>query len=124
MSIPVDPRYTLRASGNVEPISEWGQDSDGKRTRLDTQATSPDGVPLWAVEVLRQTRSFGQDKTVAVPVEVASRTMPAPEAFAPLGFQNLTVDFFVRRGGTLGERWAADGLADADTLDELLDDEK
>lgn len=122
MSIPVDPRYTLRASGNVEPVAEWGQDAEGKRTRLDTQATSPDGVPLWAVEVLRQTRTFGQDKTVAVPVEVASRTMPAPEAFAPLGFQNLAVEFFVRRGGTLGERWTADGLADPDTLDELIDE--
>lgn len=122
MSIPVDPKYTLIASGNVEPVSEWGEGEGGKRVRLDTQATSPDGVPLWHVEVLRQVSAFGQDKTAAVPVSVASRTMPTPAAFTPVGFEGLAVDFFVRKGGQLGERWSATGILDPDALEELLSD--
>lgn len=126
MSIPVDPRYRLRATGNVEPVAEWGEGEGGKRVRLDTQATSPQGLPLWNLEVLRQVRNFGENKTVAVPVEVASRTMPAPPSFEPVAFENLSVEFFIRKGGVLGERWSAEGIADAgtDALGELIDEDQ
>lgn len=123
MSIPVDPRYTLVASGNVTPVPEWGEGEGGKRLRLDTQAVSADGVPLWHVEVLRQVSQFGEEKTAAVPVSVASRTVPTPQAFTPVGFEGLEVDFFVRKGGQLGERWSATGMLDPDALEELLSDD-
>lgn len=109
--IPVDPTYRLVASGNVEPAREWGVDGDGKRKPLDTQASSEVGTPLWEVEVLRSVTSFGATRTAAVNVQVGSNTEPKVQPFEEVAFKNLQVEFFPRKGGGLGERWVAEGLA-------------
>lgn len=120
MSIPVDPSYRLIASGNVEAVREWTETEQGRR-RSDVQASNDQGIPLWQVEVLRSVQVFGETKTAAVPVQVAAKTEPVPEAFAPVGFDHLTVEFFVRKGGALGERWEAEGLVDP--LTEVLEED-
>lgn len=120
--IPVDStRFQPIATGNVSPVSEWTE-VDGKRKRSDVQATSEQGLPLWNVEILRQVRSFGEEKTVAMSVEVGSKTLPKIEAFSPVRFESLSVDFYVTRDKQLGQRWSAEemGEADSSALDEVL----
>lgn len=120
--IPVDSaRFRPIATGNVSAVAEWSE-VDGKRKRTDVQATNDAGLPLWNVEILRQVRSFGEEKTVAMFVEVGSKTLPKIEAFSPVKFENVSVDFYVTRDKQLGQRWSAEemGEADSSALDEVL----
>lgn len=119
--IPVDStRLTLIATGNCEPVMEWGEDASGKRTRLETQEVrDSDRLPLWEVEVLRKSVAFGRETTVITPVIVGSRTAPEPPEFQPVEFEDLVADFYPRKNGGMGERWTAKALS-GDALDEVL----
>lgn len=117
--IPVDStRLTLISTGNVSPVMEWGEDGDGKRTRLETQEVR-DGLPMWEVEVLRKATNFGRETTVITPVLVGSRTAPEAPEFQPVQFEELSAEFFPRKAGGMGERWTAKALS-GDVLDEVL----
>lgn len=111
--IPVDAdRLTPFATGNVNPVPVWTENADGSRSRSDAQATNESGVPLWNVEILRQTVQFGEGRMSAVSVQVPAPQMPNPEPMTPAKFRGLEADFYVSRN-QLRERWTAEGIEPA-----------
>lgn len=111
--IPVDAsRLNPLATGNINPVMTWNTNPDGSRSRSDVQATNQDGVPLWNVEILRTVRSFGEDRTEGVNVEVPAAAMPAIKQLSPVAFRDLEADFYVSRGN-LRQRWSASALHDS-----------
>lgn len=110
-TIPVDmSRMQLIGTGNVEPMREWSEGADGRNRPTDVQATGQDGVPLWSVEVLRQDKVFGSEKTVSAQVTVPSRTQPEIKAFAPIALRGVEVSVYAAKNGGMRESWRAESL--------------
>lgn len=75
--VPVQMTGTMQVAGDVVAVQEW---NDGQRT--GNQATNREGVPLWNVPVLMQTKNFG--KRVMMPVTVMVASEKEPCAFGDL----------------------------------------
>ncbi len=117
-SYAVDSKRTsLMATGIVEAVPEWEDLPDGRRRPSGVQARDEDsGVPLWQVEVIYQQSSWGRTATVTNRVTVPSQIEPVVTAFAPVGFEGLSVEVRVnRKSGALAEVWRADALSTTTT---------
>jgi len=114
-SYAVDSKgQSMVATGIVEEVVEWREGADGKRQRTDVQARNEDtGMPLWGVEVIYRTESWGRESTVTARVTVGAETRPAPGFFSPITFTNLHVDVRVNKAGGLVETWRAEAIASA-----------
>ncbi|MCF4123223.1 hypothetical protein L1785_19825 [Antribacter sp. KLBMP9083] len=106
-------RQQMVATGVVEPVMEWIETADGKRRPGDSQARHEDtGAPLWGVEVVYQSESWGRVSTESVKVTVPAREMPAPSLFTPIQFNDLVASVRVdRRNNGLSTSWEASGIA-------------
>lgn len=110
MAIPVDTiRFQPVATGNISPIPVWKEVKGGTNERTDVQASNDSGIPLWSVEILRDTESFGQKKMVPTSVTVPSATLPEIPLLTAIKFEGLEVDFFVSKG-QIRERWQAESI--------------
>ena len=106
-------RQQMVATGVVEPVMEWVETADGKRRPGDNQAREQDtGLPLWGVEVVYQSESWGRVSTESVKVTVPAQAMPAPSLFTPIQFNDLVASVRVdRRNNGLSTSWEAAGIA-------------
>ncbi|MBE1878777.1 hypothetical protein [Myceligenerans pegani] len=109
-------RQQMAATGVVEAMPEWVETADGKRRPGENQARhEATGLPLWGVEVLYQTESWGRVSTETVKVAVPAMTEPAPGMFRPIVFEGLTANARVdRRNNGLSVSWEAEGIASID----------
>jgi len=102
----------MTATGIVEEVVEWREGADGKRQRTDVQARNEDtGMPLWGVEVIYRTESWGRESTVTARVTVGAEARPTLGFFTPITFTNLHVDVRVSKAGALVETWRAEAIA-------------
>ncbi|WP_129782865.1 hypothetical protein [Promicromonospora panici] len=111
-------RQQMVATGVVEPVMEWVETAEGKRRPGDNQARQENtGLPLWGVEVVYQSESWGRVSTESVKVTVPAMQMPAPSLFTPIQFEDLVASVRVdRRSGGLTTSWEAAAIAQmADT---------
>ncbi|GHH80419.1 hypothetical protein [Promicromonospora soli] len=106
-------RQAMVATGVVEPVMEWIETADGKRRPGDNQARQEgSGLPLWGVEVVYQSESWGRVSTESVKVTVPAQAMPAPSLFTPIQFNDLVASVRVdRRSGGLTTSWEAAAIA-------------
>lgn len=106
-------RQAMVATGVVEPVMEWVETAEGKRRPGENQARQEgSGLPLWGVEVVYQSESWGRVSTESVKVTVPSQGMPAPSLFSPIQFEDLVASVRVdRRNGGLTTSWEAAGIA-------------
>lgn len=110
-TIPVDmSRIDLIGTGNVTPTMEWAQGADGKNRPSDVQAVNEQNVPLWSVEVLRQDRVFGTEKTVSTQITVPHHTEPQIKAFSPIAMHGVEVNVYSTKNGGMRESWRAEGI--------------
>ncbi|MFD6138873.1 hypothetical protein [Promicromonospora sp. NPDC060271] len=107
-------RQQMMATGVVEPVNEWIETADGKRRPGDIQARDENtGAPLWGVEVVYQSVSWGRVSTESVKVTVPAREMPAPSLFSPIKFEDLVASVRVdKRNNGLSTSWEASGIAE------------
>lgn len=103
-------RQGLKATGVVEDVMEWADTLDGRRRPTDVPARSESGLPLWSVEVLYSTESFGRPATVVARVTVPAAVAPKPNPMSAVSFVGLSVDVSPRRNGGIRESWRADGI--------------
>jgi len=109
-------RSVMLATGIVGDVKEWAVDAEGRRRPSDVQAIDRDaegngsGLPLWGVEVVYTSSSWGRVSTCTALVSVPLREKPSVEAFKPLVFEGLVVDVSVNKAKGLTERWSASGL--------------
>ncbi|MBO0609443.1 hypothetical protein [Myceligenerans salitolerans] len=108
-------RQQMAATGVVEAVPEWVE-VDGKRRPGENQARHEGtGLPLWGVEVLYQTESWGRVSTETVKVTVPAMTEPVPSMFRSIVFEGLTANARVdRRNNGLSVSWEAEGIASID----------
>ncbi|WP_026876772.1 hypothetical protein [Jiangella gansuensis] len=107
-------RQAMTATGIVEPVMAWIDGPDGKRRpskdSQDHDAKPEDGGtgwPLWGVEVMYITESFGRQSTATAKVTVSAPDMPVIQPLTPITFKGLTVDCGTTRSGGFFERWRA-----------------
>lgn len=107
-------RQQMVATGVVEPVMEWVETAEGKRRPGDNQARQDGtGLPLWGVEVVYQSESWGRVSTESVKVTVPAMEMPAPSLFTPIQFNDLVASVRVdRRNNGLSTSWEAAGIAE------------
>jgi hypothetical protein len=107
-------RQQMMATGVVEPVNEWIETADGKRRPGEVQARHEDtGAPLWGVEVVYQSVSWGRVSTESVKVTVPAREMPAPSLFSPIKFADLVASVRVdKRNGGLSTSWEAGAIVE------------
>jgi hypothetical protein len=107
-------RQQMVATGVVEPVMEWVETAEGKRRPGDVQARHEDtGAPLWGVEVVYQSASWGRVSTESVKVTVPAREMPAPSMFTPIKFDELVAAVRVdRRNNGLSTSWEASNIVE------------
>ncbi|PUB28591.1 hypothetical protein C8K30_1037 [Promicromonospora sp. AC04] len=107
-------RQQMVATGVVEPVMEWVETAEGKRRPGDNQARQDGtGLPLWGVEVVYQSESWGRVSTESVKVTVPAMEMPAPSLFTPIQFSDLVASVRVdRRNNGLSTSWEAAGIAE------------
>jgi hypothetical protein len=109
-------RHVMLATGIVSPVMEWATDAEGRRRPSEVQAVDRDdegngsGLPLWGVEAVYTSSSWGRVSTATALVSVPAREKPRVEAFKPVSFDGLVVDVSVNRAKGLTERWSAAGL--------------
>jgi hypothetical protein len=111
-------RQSMLATGVVEPVMEWVETAEGKRRPGDNQARQEGtGLPLWGVEVVYQSESWGRVSTESVKVTVPAMEMPAPSLFTPIQFNDLVASVrVIRANGGLSTSWEAGSIAEmADT---------
>lgn len=103
-------RQELIATGIVGPIMEWSDTPDGRR-QSDLQARDENtGMPLWSVEVVYRSESFGREYSVTAGVTVGAVERPHPPAYSQVQFDGLRVDARVNKAGGLSERWSAEAI--------------
>jgi hypothetical protein len=103
-------RQVMFATGIVDAVDEWA-DVQGKRTRTGAQAVTPEGVPVWGVEVTYRESSFGRESTVTAKVQVPLKDQPTPGFMSPIVFAGLVAEARVQRAsGALITSWRADGI--------------
>ena len=107
-------RQAMTATGIVEPVMAWIDGLDGKRRpskdAQDHDAKPEDGGtgwPLWAVEVMYLTESFGRQSTMTANVTVAAPDKPVIQSLTPVTFKGLFVDAGITKNKTFFERWRA-----------------
>ena len=107
-------RQQMVATGVVEPVMEWVETAEGKRRPGDNQARQDGtGLPLWGVEVVYQSESWGRVSTESVKVTVPALEMPAPSLFTPIQFNDLVASVRVdRRNNGLSTSWEAGSVAE------------
>ena len=107
-------RQAMTATGIVEPSMEWEETPEGKkRPSKDKQARDENtGMPLWNVEVLYVTESFGRRSTVAARVTVGHEQEPQISPMTPIGFHGLRVEVRTNKAGGFAEYWNAEALMD------------
>jgi len=107
-------RQQMVATGVVEPVMEWVETAEGKRRPGDNQARQDGtGLPLWGVEVVYQSESWGRVSTESVKVTVPAMEMPAPSLFTPIQFRDLVASVRVdRRNNGLSTSWEAADIAE------------
>lgn len=104
-------RQGLRATGIVEAVQEWAEDTaTGRRRPTDVQARSEGGAPLWAVEVTFLTESFGRLSTAVAKVTVPAPEQPGVAIGEVVPFTGLSVQANSTKTGGLRESWQADGI--------------
>ena len=109
-------RQQMAATGVVEAMPEWVETAEGKRRPGENQARQVEtGLPLWGVEVLYQTESWGRVSTETVKVTVPAMEQPDPGMFKPIVFAGLVANARVdRRTNGLSVSWEAEGIASID----------
>jgi len=115
-SYPIDShRQPTTGTGIVEPVMEWEEGPDGKRKPSKTKQARHEatGMPLWGVEVLYVSSSFGRKSTVAAKVEVGHEEEPKPAPMTPIGFVGLRVEVRPNKSGGFVEYWSAEALMES-----------
>jgi hypothetical protein len=80
----------MLATGIVAMVQEWIKTADGTRKPSDEQARDEaTGMPLWGVEVMYRSESYGRESTATAMVEVGSVEQPHPEPLTPIRFDRL-----------------------------------
>ncbi len=104
------PRQNIATTGVVGTVMEWIDTPEGRR-QSETQARDENtGMPLWTVEIIYRSESFGREYTVTAAVTVGALERPEPAAFSPISFEGLTVTVRVNKAGAMVERWQAEGI--------------
>jgi hypothetical protein len=107
-------RQPMVATGIVDEVKEWEDKPGGGRRPSDRQARDEQtGMPLWGVEVMYPQTAFGRTTTVTAKVAVGCVDQPAPQLYAPVGFEGLTVEARTNKSGGWSEQWRAESLAEA-----------
>lgn len=75
--------FTLVSDLEPEPVYEWQEGADGKRRPSNVQETV-DGKPLWQLQVMARSVSFGRAEPTFFTLQLASRTKPNAEEFLGL----------------------------------------
>lgn len=103
-------KQPMAATGIVEPLMEWVE-VGGKRQQSDSQSRHEGtGMPLWGLEVMYRTSSWGREETVTAKVIVGAEVQPEPRPYSAVVFANLHADVYVK-AGRLVERWSAESIA-------------
>lgn len=103
-------RQELIATGIVGAVMEWIDTPEGRR-QSDMQARDENtGMPLWSVEVVYRSESFGREYSVTAGVTVGAVERPNPPAYSAVQFEGLRVDARVNKAGGLSERWSAEAI--------------
>lgn len=114
MLIPVDTkRFEPVLTGKYAPSYKW-EEIDGKKTRTNVQDKNSEGLPLWEVEFLVHEEYFGKEVTSVERVTVASAIEPNIKRYSVAEFENLSVSFYLGRGGVISKRWVAEGIVEND----------
>lgn len=106
-------RQPMISTAIVEKSMEWVQTSDGKMRPGEVQARDENtGMPLWNVEVMYQSTSWGRTSSLTAMVTVGAEDEPKPQPLTPITFTGLTVSVSKNKAGGITERWAAEGIKD------------
>lgn len=104
-------KQPMAATGIVEPMMTWVEDRKGQRSQSDTQERHEQtGMPLWGVEVMYRTSSWGREETVTAKVTVGAEDEPQPRPYSALLFTNLRAEVYLKQGRLI-ERWSAESIA-------------
>ncbi len=95
-TLPVDAARLsgLIVAGPVRPVSVYAAGPDGSRSRTDVQATNPDGVPMWTVELA----TFTDDGLASMRVKFPAAAEPVLPLQAPATVRGLVAGA-MRDGG-------------------------
>ncbi|WP_147375587.1 hypothetical protein [Jiangella rhizosphaerae] len=105
-------RQMMTATGVVNAVHEWEDAPDGSRRQSERQALDEDTrMPLWGVEVIYRTVSFGNELSARAQVVVPAPLKPEIADFTPIEFGDLTASARATKAGQLVESWRAGGIA-------------
>ncbi|HYN29280.1 MAG TPA: hypothetical protein VES95_05345 [Dermatophilaceae bacterium] len=103
-------RHAMSTTGIVEPVMEWVE-VNGKRRPGEVQERDADtGMPLWQVEVIYKSESWGREVTATAMVTVGAIDRPTPGEFERVTFTGLRVSVSTNKAGGLSERWSAEAI--------------
>ncbi|MGL5830161.1 MAG: hypothetical protein ACRC0L_11420 [Angustibacter sp.] len=106
-------RQAMSTTGIVEPVMEWVE-VNGKRRPGEVQERDADtGMPLWQVEVIYKSESWGREVTATAMVTVGAMDRPVPGEFERVTFAGLRVSVSTNKAGGLSERWSAEAIDSA-----------
>lgn len=107
--------HKMLGTGVVRVNRGWIENGAGGRSRSDVQAVHEvSGQPLWDVEVLYETTTYGEPSSVTAMVTVAAASLPVVGVLVPVQFEGLRVDVYISKAKALVERWSATALTAGD----------
>lgn len=105
-------RQSMTATGVVNAVHDWEDGPDGNRRQSERQALDEDSrMPLWGVEVIYRTVSFGTEQSARAQVIVPVPLKPEIAEFSPIEFGDLVASARATKAGQLVESWRAGGIA-------------
>ena len=96
-------RSPLITTGTVRPVDKFGE--------RGVQEVNEAGVPLWDVDCIVPSTSFGKPVTEVVAVRVPAPKQPEIGQYQPLQLERPDVSFYVGKGGVLRTNISAAGIA-------------
>lgn len=105
-------RQLMTATGLVNAVHEWEDTPDGSRRQSERQALDEETrMPLWGVEVIYRTESFGNALSARAQVILPAPLKPEIAEFSPIEFGDLVASARTTKAGQLVESWRAGGIA-------------
>jgi hypothetical protein len=108
-------KQMMVGTGLVNEAAEMVQSAAGAWSNAGQARCKGTGFPLWDVEVMYTSESYGKKVSVMANVTVPGVEQPVLVPYAPVQFVGLVVSVSAPKGrpGSLSERWSAESLVPA-----------
>ncbi|SDU47568.1 hypothetical protein [Jiangella alkaliphila] len=104
-------RQRMTATGVVNAVHEWEDTAEGRRQSERQALDEETRMPLWGVEVIYRTVSFGNELSARAQVIVPAPLKPEIAEFSSIEFGDLVASPRATKAGQLVESWRAGGIA-------------